>query len=182
MYLTLGTGRSGTTAAARIMETRLGIDMGGPGRKSASNPGGDYERRWARNLTLEYLRGFRPLDSWRYEMQLRSDEMDEADQPWGIKSPIACMMIDEWLALYPDARIIWAQRSLEKTLASYMKWYNQGESRARLDIGARTHALQAALRDREHLVIDFTERRSDAEVVRLIAKRWPALHTPRYSL
>jgi len=178
MYLVVGTGRSGTSSVARVLHERLGVNMGGPGRRTESNPRGDYERKGTRRISLEYLRGYVSLAEWRDGVRKIAGSLKE---PWGVKFPPSAYMLDEWFRLFPDARTIWAQRDLTLTANSMMRWYGFTEHRARFEVGSRLHLLTLFLRDRDVLEIDFTGHLSDEEIVARLTNRWSALNTTAVS-
>ena len=55
MIFVVGTGRCGTTTVSRLLETRLGVDMGGPSSVSSAQPDGDWEEEEITRALGEYL-------------------------------------------------------------------------------------------------------------------------------
>lgn len=164
MIVVVGTGRSGTTAASRTLQEKLGVDMGGPGRKHKSNPTGDYEDRHLRNnIDAPYHRGNITREEWESRLLEHAAKKEE---PWGWKDPRNAHFLDEILDIFPCAHIIWARRRFGDVVESWMKWYNRTAEAASLEIEARLRGIQNALRKhgKDALKIDFTNHVDETEL------------------
>lgn len=181
--LVVGTGRSGTSCVARLLEEELGVDMGGPGNLDReSNPRGDYEDPELKDLDMAFRRGH--VTRARFEAQLREIAADRAD-PWGAKHPANATHLDAWLDVFPGAVLIWARRDLEDTAQSWIRWYGTDPEKARRVVGRRDQAIAELLTRRgprvPHVTLNFTpyvEEGPLVEFLRLFLERWGVLDEP----
>lgn len=156
MILVVGSGRSGTSVVSRILQERLGVDMGGPGKKSPSNKQGDYENAYFRNkIDIPYERRNINTREWKYRARRFAHEKEE---PWGIKDPRNAHFIDLFIEVFPDAHVIWCQRDFEQTVGSWRKWYGGSMSveYIREEIDNRLFELGKRLGTHPYLPLDFS--------------------------
>lgn len=166
MILVVGTGRSGTTAVSRVLQERLGVDMGGPGRTSPSNPIGDYENREFRNeIDIPFARA--EID--RAEWVRRAEEFAAGmDEPWGIKDPRNALFLDMVLQTLEPDHVVWAWRRPDHVFASHERWYGHAPERHWAQIGGRLAALSRHLQARHYTFVDMTERWAEDELARFL--------------
>lgn len=164
MILVVGTGRSGTSVTSRVLQERLGVDMGGPGRKSPSNTLGDYENRDFRNsIDIPFEENNINLREWKYRVRRFAYEKEE---PWGIKDPRNAHFLDKLIEVLPEAHIIWCQRDFDETVASWRKWYGGSMTveNIKREIKSRLADIEEALVGKIHLELDFTDRWDEGEL------------------
>lgn len=162
--IVVGTGRCGSSFVARVLEERLGIDMGGPGVQRASNPGGDWEDEEVRAINEAYEGGDIGPAEWRHELK----EL-ERTEPWGFKHPGCAKYLHELLFVFRKSPVIWVQRDPDDTAESWSKWYGRSVESCMNSIKRRLRALNWTLERYPHLVIDCTERRDEDEVAQELA-------------
>lgn len=167
MILVVGTGRCGSSCIARILQERLDVDMGGPGRIRAGNPHGDYEDiRFKEEIDNPFERGDISRQEWREEALTFAAGKEE---PWGIKDPKNALFLDTVITtLCPDA-IIWAWRKPEDVVDSMGRRYASDNRRGHWrQTWGRICALRYYLQNVPHLFVDMTERRDEDELEQAI--------------
>lgn len=170
MILVVGTGRSGTSAISRVLQERLGVDMGGPGKISESNEKGDYENSFFRNkIDIPYYRNQISKKEWFRRAHAFAEEMEE---PWGIKDPRNAYFLDMFLEAFPEATIIWSWRNPEDVAQSMYKWY-AGHGGIDVDIyrqetASRLWHLTNHLAGVEYLPINMTEHREEETLAEVL--------------
>lgn len=162
----VGAGRTGTSVVARVLQERLGVDMGGPGRKHWTNPDGDYEDRDIRAVNRRRLRGEADALEWAAEF---GEIVSEKMEPWGFKDPSSCLFLGDVLDALPRANVIWAQRAREDTIRSWMRNYKRTYEVAAEGVDERLRALYYFLDGQvTYLAVDFTSHvEEDALAVRM---------------
>lgn len=183
--LVTGVGRSGTSAVARVLHEQLGVCMGHdlPKPKRA-NPEGSYEDKEIRNLHIQVTNG--RIDRGTFEERaiqwLEQHALDHQTtyyrnwyedgrpllvsraEPWGFKDPRACHVLDFYLELPIDWKLIVCERAFEDVLASWGRVCAGTTKGHRQEIRARGEALEGAIDAHgvEPVRLDMTERRPDA--------------------
>lgn len=177
--IVLGTGRSGTSVVARVLEERVGIAMGGPGEYRPETPDGDWEDRVVRRATEQYHAGDRSRESWAQALKVRALERGGSGDPWGFKLPLLSLHLPELLDLFPHSRLVWAQRSIEDAAASFARAYGRPLGSCRNTVRRRWARLTAGLLDYgdDVLRIDLTEPWPH-ELLATLLRRWHALELP----
>lgn len=161
MIVVVGVGRTGTTAIARVLQDRLGVDMGGPGDGS-THPGGAYEDLEIRKHTLRLTHGTIDEQEWVGRVSTIANGRKE---PWGFKDPLLWRYLPLVHFLFGDAEIVWADREIVDTALSWAK--NVGgfdlES-AGAEVEHRRWMIRRCLEKKKHLRIDMTDHKSDEEL------------------
>lgn len=179
--LVVGTGRSGTSVVARLLQEDLGIDMGGPGNtERESNPGGDYEAQEFKRLDHQLRRG--RITRTRFVGEVRRAGARRTP-PWGAKHPANAVHLDAWLEAFPEAVVVWAQRDHADTVASWRRWYGTDPDVAWRVVRRRHRAIGEALKgwSGPRLVLDLTEKVQEealAALLQVFLQRWSVIPTP----
>lgn len=163
--LVVGTGRCGSSCLARLLETELGVWMGGPGHVRESNPNGDWENADIKRHDTLLLDGDIGVTEWRRRVLQTTRTYP---QPWGHKHPAMARYLPEQLDTWPTAVLVWAQRDHGDTITAWSKWYGRPEASCRNSIRRRLRALNAWVPHLDPLAIDMTERRDEDELVDLM--------------
>ncbi len=164
MILVLGTGRSGTSTVARLLHNELGVSMGQRFRDpDSANPKGYYE-------DLDFLEVNVDLTLDHDSRVKRISELfAEREEPWGLKEP----RIPNYWRIYRehigrDTKIIIATRAVHLVVRSLKKNYGWDESISLSIINVRRDGIVKLTQGFDSLTIDFTDNRSDSEVVRTL--------------
>lgn len=155
MILVVGAGRTGTSVVARVLEERLGVDMGGPGRVGASVPDGDYEDKEFSAMALKLWKTEISADEWRMWALGKAEEKTE---PWGVKYPGHSEFMPTIIKTFPEAVWIWCQRDIWDTWQSWLRYFNLEPDEAWARLNYRNWAIQIAMLKVPHMEIDLTER------------------------
>ena len=167
MIFVVGTGRSGTTTVARLLEDRFGIDMGGPGTFSDAQPKGDYEDPTLRALNWQLVTGEITNAEWK---ERALEYAATRGEPWGAKHPGFSFLMPILLDAFPDAEIIWAKRDVNLSIASWIRIKGITDPVQLDDVayGINYRHWQVAytlqVNRRPHLAIDFTNRLDEDEI------------------
>lgn len=164
MILVLGTGRSGTSTVARLLHTELGVSMGTRFRDpDSANPKGYYEdldfQEMHVNTIWDYDRRASLVD---YLFEIRKGL-------WGFKdprTPYFWRIYREHIGR--DTKIIIATRAVHQIVISLRKNYGWSEKDSLNIIRERREGIVQLTQGYDHLTIDFTDRRSDSEVTRIL--------------
>jgi hypothetical protein len=170
MIFVIGTGRCGSTTTARLLETRLGVDMGGRSTVSAAQPEGDWETEYVRRLNWKLIDQQIGPEEWTGDIQEWAKDQTE---PWGVKHPGFSYIMPELLNAFPDADIIWAIRDLEKVADSWKRVkdeLNDNELTIQLQYRHWSIAFWVLYTRRSHLMIDYTERQDEDRLVKLMGE------------
>ena len=167
MIFVVGTGRSGTTTVARLLETRFGIDMGGPSSISEAQPDGDWEEEFVRRLNWQFINNEINHTEWR---RVVLEWAETKVEPWGVKHPGFSLMMPILLEAFPTATIIWCKRDVEASIESWLRVKEvpagTQEEDVRISMHYRhwhvAHILQ--ILRRPHLQIDFTTRLPEDQI------------------
>lgn len=166
MIIVAGLARTGTSAVARVLEQRFGVDMGGPGTVRPQNPDGVYERQWQANADQALEAGHINTVQWTQAIRPRVATLRE---PFGLKHPFNTYHFGYYLVLYPQAAIIRTVRDPSPVEASWKRTYPSWPKRViRREVQARTQYLDRVLRDIEHVTVDMNEHRTDDEIVDML--------------
>lgn len=155
MILILGTGRSGTSAVAKILEDN-GVSMGHQFHlPDKFNPQGYFEDIEFVGLNEAYtmfFRGSDKIDLWRKRLK---ELVATRKEPWGLKDPgIADFpeLLEEYIKLNPH--IILCSRNKADTIGSLIRFKNLSEKQATDIYETRMKNIKKVLKDREYLEID----------------------------
>jgi hypothetical protein len=168
MYLIFGTGRSGCSRVARILEDRFGVDFGGPGEVNAAYPDGTYERPGQRVIDTSHLIGDITVQQWALAMRRLVDGLTE---PFGLRHPLNAPFVQLYVAMFPDARIIWCQRDLVATARDYYETHEVDDVTALRAVTGRFEALARTLSAVPHVAVDVTREWTDSELADYLAEQ-----------
>ncbi len=164
MILVLGTGRSGTSTVARLLHTELGVSMGTRFKEpDSANVKGYYEDLDFLEINTDETLGH----------DLRAERISHLfatkREPWGLKEP----RTPYYWSIYRehigrDTKIIIATRATHLITASLKKNYGWDEYKALNVIRDRRRVIGQLVQGFDTLTIDFTGRRSDEEVTRIL--------------
>ncbi len=163
MILVLGPGRSGTSTVARILHTKLGVCMGRRFREpNEANTAGYYE-------DLDFLEVNTDSPHYGYRETLVSQLFNSREEPWGLKEP----RIPHWWRIYRahvtrDTKIIIAVRAPHLIVQSLKRNYGWGDRDSLNVIRERLDGIDQLTKGFDTLKIDFTDRRSDDEVTKIL--------------
>lgn len=160
-----GVARSGTSAVARVLEQRFGVDMGGPGLVRPANPDGIYERD--RLTVVDRALGSGNVSVLQWAEVVR-EELGALSEPWGYKHPMNAHAIPLYLTLYPRAIILLVRRDPDATADSWARTYRMGRDSAVRAVTKTREHIALGLRRIDVLDIDMTERLTDDEIVERI--------------
>lgn len=163
MILVCGTGRSGTSEVAEILD-KLGVNMG-----HAFHMGDEFNKRGyfedrefqAKNLAF-YMMHLDEVDDkrlwklWRTEFKKLIDSRKE---PWGVKDPgIADFpkLLAEYMKLNPQ--IILCSRDREEAINSFMRMKSISRKKAEKIYDTRIKNLKTALKNVDYLDIDCYDK------------------------
>lgn len=157
MIFVVGTGRSGTSLAAGILQ-RLGVHMGDrfvPANHT--NPAGHWEDVEFHDLNEAHLQG-------RLNQEDFIDALNELafHRPdcWGAKDPRIADLLPIYMRTFPHALFIECRRNRAECVASMMRSYGWEHSDANAVYGRRTSRceLLSSLPQHQHLQLDFERR------------------------
>ncbi len=161
MILVIGTGRSGTTAVAKLLHQH-GISMGNSFATSSQHDCGcNFEDLECRQINKEFFR-----KEIRYEEYINKlceygrKRQKETNGNWGIKHPAISYVLGIYVQVF-DPVIIRCVRNKEAVVKSCMRCYDFSLDQALHLYNNRTVMLDSLLERIEHLEIDFTERLSE---------------------
>jgi hypothetical protein len=149
---------------ARLLHTEIGVDMGRRFREpDTANPQGYCE-------DLDFLEINIDATLHRDIRVRRIGQLfAERKEPWGLKEP----RIPHYGSIYrahmdSDTKIIVATRAVHLITRSLNRHYGWDERTSLNVIRERRSGISILVQGFDYLQIDFTERRSDAEVTRIL--------------
>ena len=172
-FLVLGEGRCGTSAVARILHTKLGVNMGdrlSPPDKA--NSLGGYEDLDISKPNKMFVSGYINFPYWN---QLICDALMKKESrgiPWGFKDPTICHLLGMYLARWSEPKLVRCERPRTLVIPSLMKWYGFTGNEAQLLYDSRRVALDRLLAGRDVLTIRFDTKVSDEEVECLLKAKF----------
>jgi len=158
--LVVGPGKSGTSAAARILHTRCGVSMG----KRFRN--GYYEDLDFKETDDRLFDGKISFGEWLDETEKMIGDRKLLPYAWGYKSPRSTILMGIYLSLLIIPRIVYCIRDPSIIIESMMKDYGWIRNNAENIAKGRMLALNNILRGKDILLIDFTEKLEDEEIER----------------
>lgn len=161
MILVIGTGRSGTTAVAKLLHQH-GISMGNSFATSSQHDCGcNFEDLECKEINLRFIRNKISYDEYIKELcKYGQKRQEETNGNWGVKHPMITRLLGIYLQVF-DPVIIHCVRNKEAVVKSCMRCYDFSLDQALLLYNNRMVILDSLLGRIEHLEIDFTERLSD---------------------
>ncbi len=175
-YLVIGTGRCGTSTVAGLLHNKLGVFMGEsflPPDKD--NPDGYYEDSEFVSYNHRFYRRGLDIQNWlAYVLRLIS-QRQAMGRPWGIKSIRMTEVLGLYLGFFDNPKIIYCQRNMEDTLASFKRCYSWADAQAKNIYWFRKKVADRLLQGRDYLSLDFNERRTDEYIIKAIKGKWKEL-------
>lgn len=167
MIFVVGVGRTGTSVVAKVLEERLGVDMGGPGMPDDANPDGDWEEGQFAELAWALWSKKIGTSGWAE----RAKQIAAAKvEPWGVKHPVHSEFIPLIMETFPSAVWIWCKRDLLDTWQSWLRNFHMNPEPAWALVNHRHWAIQVALLERQHMEIDLTRRLEEEELARALGE------------
>lgn len=164
MILVLGVGRSGSSTVARLLHTEVGVNMGLRFREpDSANPNGYYE-------DLDFLEVNTDTTlHYEHRKALLSQLFASRKELWGLKEP----RIPHWWREYRahvthDTKIIIAARAPHLIVQSLERHYGWSDRDSLNVIRERLDGIDQLTKGFDTLKIDFTDRRSDEELVKIL--------------
>jgi hypothetical protein len=157
----IGAGRTGTTVVAKVLQERLGVDMGGPGFVREGTPEGDYEEQNFKRIARDLWTGEITAAEWRAGAEKIA--VGKTD-PWGVKYPGHCEFLPLIMNTFPQATWIWCQREIHDTWQSWLRYFQLEPEEAWARLNYRNWAIQVAMLKKRHVEINATERLDEGEL------------------
>lgn len=155
VYLVTGTGRSGTSAVARVLRDH-GVYMGEHLNK-------DYEDTAFRNLNASLIQNKIPYFAYEAELRKLINTRMALDR-WGMKDPRLAYFLGLYLHYIPSPVVVWCTRDVEQSAQSCVRQYGWSEVQARGVMHDRHNLLENITSSVECIEIDFTERLTDDQI------------------
>jgi hypothetical protein len=172
-YIVIGTGRCGTSTTARLMHIKMGIYMGKDIFKTSKiNPLGFYEDELFKKANATFVYGKMVYDEWVRAVSEATCKRRSLGQPWGFKDPMTAQLLGLYYGLFEDPKIIWCRRDEEETIKSLLDKCEYSQAEATEIVRVRNAIIRRTLKDRDHLEIDFTNHRTDEDIVGAIKDKW----------
>lgn len=164
MILVIGTGRSGTTAVAKLLHEN-GISMGNSFALSSQHDCGcNFEDLECRKINARFLKNEISYKEYINELcQYGGKRQGETNGNWGVKHPAITYVLGIYVQVF-DPVIIHCTRNKEDVVESCMRCYDFSLDQALRLYNNRTIILKSLLERIEHLEIDFTERLSEEHI------------------
>jgi len=178
-----GIPRSGTSAIARILHIKCGVNMGNDlldeyplsneskkklgNWREKLNPEGFYESMELFVLSTNVRNGRYPFDIALLKLQSYfKRRMEEGSALWGFKDPRLCSppVFSLLLSWFDRAYIIFTYRNNEKTLSSMTTKLGYSEAKAKAFCKQKDY-IKMVLKDKPHVEIDMSEKLSDDEII-----------------
>ena len=161
----LGTGRCGTSTVARILHTKLGVNMGDSlSHPDEANPQGGYEDLDISKPNKLFISGYINFPYWNKLICDLLTQKATRGITWGIKDPTICHLLGFYLAMWKVPKLVLCERPRSLVIPSLVKWYGFTGSEAGFLYDSRKVALDRLLVGRDVLTIRFESNVSDEEV------------------
>jgi len=174
-YIVIGVGRSGTSAVARVLHTKLDVFMGLHFTvNEISCPEGTFEDVTFWNMHRHMLNGKLSFLAWHFTVQKLILAREKLGVPWGWKDPVTSPLIGFYISFFEDLpRIIRCNRKKSLVLRSMKKHWKLKDDDALNRYETTSLAMDRILKHLDHLVIDFKDRTlSDDEIIAQIKGKW----------
>ncbi len=166
MILVIGTGRSGTSAVAKLLHEH-GVSMGTCFVSSAEHESGStFEDTEIKKINMDFLKNKRTYDDYLNRL-CRYGRMKKGQ--WGVKHPMITHVLGIYLQVF-DPIIIRCTRDREGVVKSCMRCYGFTQKQSENLYDYRTAILDSVLGRVEHLEIDFTERLDEDYIWKKVAR------------
>lgn len=172
-YLVIGTGRCGTTTTARILHQNLGVCMGTVFHNSFPQaPFASYEDKEFADINYSLEAGGVNLSQWLQCVTYYIYKRQITNKPWGVKDLYLVDLLGLYLSLFDSPKIIWCVRDKKDTMASWCRVFRESKEEAECVYEMRTMTIKRLLVGRDYLELDFTKKRNEDEIERLIREKW----------
>jgi len=133
--------------------------------KSWQDTNGSYEDREFVKLNENLIMGHYSFPYYLAHLEELMKKRSQANTQWGLKDPKTSYTLGLFLSVFTNPTIIQCIRDEELIVDSLMRNYGWDEGKARHVHRDRKIRLDNILDNRDHLVIDFTTRKTDEEVI-----------------
>lgn len=165
--MVVGAGRTGTSVVAKVLQERMGVDMGGPGVVRGATPDGDWEDPVFADLSWKTWGGEISQSEWKRRAKREARKRVE---PWGVKHPVFSEFLPLVLATFPNAVFVWCKRDPLDTWQSWLRRFSVAPEEAWVRVNYRHWAIQAALINTPHMSIDTTHHLEEEEIARALGE------------
>lgn len=159
IFIVTGVGRSGTSTVARLLHEHYNIPMG------YEEGNQNCEDREFVKLNENLLLGHYSFPFYLAHLEELMKRRCKANKQWGLKDPKTSYTLGLFLSVFKNPTIIRCVRSAGLVINSFVRNYGWDEQKAQQIYKDRTIRLDNVLDGRDHLVIDFTTRKTDEEVI-----------------
>ncbi|MFX0141840.1 MAG: hypothetical protein ACFFDN_49845 [Candidatus Hodarchaeota archaeon] len=164
-FLIVGVGNSGTSITGKILHERFNVSMGNGFIPAGVEGYTKYEDKDFSILNENVLKGNINLPFFVTQLEELIKTKNEQYEKWGVKDPKLAYLLGLYLSVIKNPIIIRCDRDKELVVKSFMKNYGWDKEKASGIYDDRTMRLDNALNDIDHLIIDFTEFRSDEDII-----------------
>lgn len=159
IFIVTGVGRCGTSTVSRILQEHFHIIMGYEQNDL------NYEDKEFVKLNENILMGHFSFPYYLAHLEDLIKKRSQTNMEWGLKDPKTSYTLGLFLSVIENPIIIRCTRDTDLIIESLMRNYRWDEEKARRVCQDRGTRLDNLLDNRDHLVIDFTTRKTDGEII-----------------
>ena len=165
-----GIGRTGTSAVARVLHEKMGVNMGDVFKPDDWRcPDGHYEETTINQVNRMFTDGDISVLSLLQTYTIYSKKMVKRKKLWGFKDPrisVGAILgaLIQFYMVEVGAFLIRCNRNKELTAKSIVRCFERTPEDAGRRYDLITKTMDMLLNGVDHLVIDMSERLSDKEI------------------
>lgn len=155
-YVVVGTGRSGTSMVAGMMNY-LGFYMGVnlvPANRN--NPAGHFEDNTFKQLNLSFLKDYISEEEFIEKIETRINMRATEHRFWGWKVPSTALVLDKYFQV-TEPKVIWCKRPKRDVINSMKKSYGWSDEQSEYLYNERTKSIKKALKGKDYLELQFKD-------------------------